>query len=190
MLWAPLVLPPRNGNVASCSKPLCGLFIIDKAYLKISNHSAGKSTLPKCLCFSSFQLIGSFLGQLPMDGLQSILCFEMASVSLGLWKTTAAGWGDNSQLWQVSLWEFLRELQVAMNSPAFGGDLQRSLPLCPLALTWWRGQAQGPERLGRAWRGGPLGDRLSCVQIPLGWPWGERLLAFFRGHNAPFTSCN
>lgn len=182
-MW--LHVPSHSVAYSSLTKHIC--FV----KLKISNHSAGKSTLPKCLYFSSSQLISSSLGQLPMDGLQSILCFEIASVSLGLWKTTAAGWGDNSRLWQVSLWEFLRELQVAMNSPAFGGeDLQRSLPLCPLALTWWRGQAQGPERLGRAWGGGPLGDRLSCVQIPLGWPWGERLLAFFRGHNAPFTSCN
>lgn len=149
------------------------------------------STLPSCLCFSSSQHISSFLGELPMEGLQSILCFEMACVSLGLWKTAAAGWRDNGQLWQVSLWEFLRELQVAMNSLAFGReDSQKSLPLCPLALDLMKETSPGPRRLGRAQGGGPLGDRLSCVQIPLGWPGEERLLALFWGHNAPFTSCN
>lgn len=84
-------------------------------------------------------------------------------------RPAAAGWRDNSGLWRVGLWEFLRELQVAMNSLAFGGeDSQRSLPLCPLALRLMK--ETSPGRGG--WEGlreeAPLGDRLSCVQIPLG----------------------
>lgn len=67
-------------------------------------------------------------------------------------------------LWRVSLWEFLRELQVAMNSLAFGGeDSQRSLPLCPLALRWMKETSPGPRRLGRAQGGGPIrGQAFLC----------------------------
>lgn len=41
-------------------------------------------TLSTCLCFPSSLLISSFLSELLMEGLQSIVCFEMACVSLAL----------------------------------------------------------------------------------------------------------
>lgn len=80
----------------------------------------------------------------PWIGLQDVLCFEMACASLGPGKAVAAGWGDNSQLWQVGLWGFLRALQVAMNSLAFGEESHRTLRLCPLALNLKKEASPGP----------------------------------------------
>lgn len=156
-----------NHSIASSSFTNCICF----EKLTRSSRSDGKSyprsTLPTCLC--SLSTSQSFLDEPPMDGLQSILCFEMACVLGSVRGPTAAGWRDNSQLWAVSLWEFLRELQAAMNSLAFGReDSQRSLLLCPLALNLMKEASPEPKRVGRAHGGGPLGDRLSCVQIPLG----------------------
>lgn len=188
-----LVPPLLDLNGASCSKPRHHLCVLTNfiSFVKLtrSSQSAGKSyspsALPTCFCLLP-QLPGVSLGELPMDGLQSITCFEMAGHVLGQ-SPAAAGWEDNSQP-RLFLWEFLRELQVAMNSLAFGREvLQRGLPLCPLALNLMKETSPEPKRLWRAWGGGLLRDRLSCVQIPLGWPWGDRL---FSRTKAPLISCN
>lgn len=58
----------------------------------------------------------------------------------------AAGWEDNSQL--LFLWEFLRELQVAMNSLAFGREvLQRGSPAVPSSSQLDEGDKPRAQRL-------------------------------------------
>lgn len=85
-----LISPPTNGNGASRPKPLSGLFVIGKVYLLCETKNKQAvcwkivSALSTCLCFSSFQLPGVSLVNPPADGLQGVLCFEMACVSLGL----------------------------------------------------------------------------------------------------------
>ena len=132
--------------------------------------------LPSQLASASAQLPGVSLAGSQWVVLQRSLCWDGVWVPGSVRGLAAAGWGDNSQ--PLVLREFLRELQAAMNSLAFGREvLQRSLPLCSLGLNLMKETSPEPKRLWRARGGGLLGDKLSCVQIPLGWPWGERLFS-------------
>ena len=178
------LVPPRiDENGASCSKPRHHLRVLYKL------HQLCETNKKQSICWKILSTLYPPNLLLPPLNFQGFpwrtpngwfakhhVLWDGMYVLGSVRGLAAAGWEDNSQL--LFLWEFLRELQVAMNSLAFGREvLQRGLPLCPLALNLMKETSPEPKRLWRARGGGLLRDRLSCVQIPLGWPWGDRLFS-------------
>lgn len=93
-LGTSLVPPPIDGNVASCSKPRHHLRVPYKL------HQLCETNKKQSICWKILSTLyppnlllpplnfQEFPWQTPMDGLQSITCFEMACMSLGLWEAS------------------------------------------------------------------------------------------------------